>query len=144
MTSRPAFGVKRFLLAACVMTCAGIGGLGIGSALAAGDGAAHPAPVTTNSRGQTVGEIDGLPPAEYPDLVKVTATNGMTGYVDSALVNELTGANVKTPEEALAWNRQMQAATWDTKEIPVFEADGVTQIGVFVISRSRPMSGMTS
>jgi hypothetical protein len=74
---------------------------------------------------------------DWPDLLQVEASNGQMGYVDTALLNELTGANVATPEEAVAWTKQMESETWDSIEIPVYDFQGVSQVGVFIISRTQ-------
>jgi hypothetical protein len=68
--------------------------------------------------------------------MEVKATNGRLGYVDRALLDELTGANVANPEDALAWMRELTGYSTPTIEIPVYEADGTTQIGVFPVSRA--------
>ncbi len=78
----------------------------------------------------------GLPTARATDLMEVKATNGQLGYVDRAVLDELTGANAANPEEALAWMREVEGYSTPTIEIPVYEADGSTQIGVFPVSRT--------
>jgi hypothetical protein len=80
--------------------------------------------------------LAGLPSTRATDLMEVKATNGRLGYVDRALLDELTGANVANPEEALAWMRELTGYSTPTIEIPVYEADGTTQIGVFPVSRT--------
>jgi len=65
---------------------------------------------------------------DYPDLLHVEATNGKTGYVDRHLLDELTGANVSSPEEAVEWQRQQDAAGPSVTYIPVYESDGTTLI----------------
>lgn len=89
-----------------------------------------------NAAGQTYGLMEVVAFDEWPDLVEVVATNGRFGYVERDLLNETTGGHVSTPEEALKWQRQMDEATWISKEIPVFESDGTTEIGHFEITRS--------
>jgi hypothetical protein len=91
----------------------------------------------TNASGQTYGNPDprvGLD--DYPDLLHVEATNGKTGYVDRHLLDELTGANLSSPDEAVEWQRQQDAAGPGVTYIPVYESDGTTVIGEFPISRS--------
>lgn len=93
-----------------------------------------------NERGQTYGDPDSSVPFDsLPDLLLVAATNGRSGYIDTAQWKELTGANVSSPEEAIEWQRQMDEATWDRIEIRVYESDGTTEIGKFPIERSRPV-----
>lgn len=117
---------------------AGVAGVAVGVASAQGS-------ETVNESGQTVGRIDGLTPSTYPDLIQVRATNGKLGFVLSAQWNELTGASVSTPAEAVAWQEQMDAEGWTVREIPVYESDGITQIGVFPITRTQghpPVDGL--
>jgi hypothetical protein len=78
----------------------------------------------TNAAGQTYG--GGKELVEEPDLVKVLATNGKHGY---CLKSDLEGTPPKTLEEAEEiTKRGLRGYT-----IPVYESDGVTQIGVFQI-----------
>lgn len=101
-------------------------------------GASAPVEFARNAAGQTFGEApNGMAPEDWPDLVHVRASNGRTGYVEKTVLNELTGADVSTPEEAVAWMKKMDAATWDSKTIPVYESDGRSKIGEFEISRSQ-------
>jgi hypothetical protein len=85
-----------------------------------------------NEHGQTYGRSDGLlNPADEPDLILAQATNGKIGYVLKSDLDAATGADVASPEEALA--QQAKNRTGEPIEIAVFEADGRTRIGVFVI-----------
>ena len=78
----------------------------------------------TNAAGQTYGGGKAL--VEEPDLVAVLATNGKHGY---CLRSDFEGTPPKTPEEAEEiTKRSLRGYT-----IPVYESDGVTQIGVFQI-----------
>lgn len=149
----PKSRLVRFLLAPAAVVGLIVTGFSVGAALAQDDsdrGAAAQAadPGTpgeikgTNKNGQTYGTYGGtgsqqLADLPLPDLIQVVATNGLLGYVDRALLDELTGANVSSPAEAVAWNQAMDAATWDTKTLPVYLLDGITQIGEFVIDRSQ-------
>lgn len=93
----------------------------------------------TNEAGQTYGSPDELVlPDDWPDLVLVEASNGTLGYVEKAVLDEVTGANVSSSEEAVAWQADMERATWDTVEIPVYLSDGKSVIGGFPVSRSQP------
>lgn len=74
-----------------------------------------------NDRGQTYGVQNA---SGTPDLVAAMATNGEEGYV---FATELTGPQPANPSEAATF--QPTART-----IPVYESDGVTQIGVFTVS----------
>ena len=79
-----------------------------------------------NASGLTFGAHQPL--VEEPDLMAVMATNGRVGY---CYRTELTGSQQepRTPEEAVAGNE----ATLRGRMIPVYESDGVTQIGVFQV-----------
>lgn len=81
----------------------------------------EPTPWATNANGQTYGVMnaDG-----EPDLIAVEATNGRTGYI---YAEELAGPQPSSPEEAATWTPPPARA------IDVFESDGVTVIGEFVI-----------
>ncbi|MHB9004315.1 MAG: hypothetical protein ACYC6C_09685 [Coriobacteriia bacterium] len=81
----------------------------------------------TNASGQTYGTPTGTP-YDYrePDLIKVCATNGKIGY---SVRVDLEGPTPASPEEAL-WLQAEQAGKG--RVIPVYESDGVTQIGVFI------------
>lgn len=80
----------------------------------------------TNASGQTYGT--DRPLVEEPDLVAVVATNGQHGY---CLKTDLDGPEQmpKTPEEAEAINE----AGLRGRTIPVYESDGTTQVGVFMV-----------
>ena len=100
-----------------------------------------PAPVIapdypTNESGQTYGRIDqGVWPEHEPDLILVAAGNGREGYVAKATLDEITGANVSTLEEAIAWQEQSDTRA-DRVLIPVFENDGSTFLGSFEITKT--------
>ena len=101
----------------------------------------EPAPVETarfpiNANGQTYGASESVTFEDWPDLILVEASNGEAGYVERDLLNEVTGANVASPEEAVAWQKRSDAEGWTTKEIPVYKSDGKTEIGTFPIRRS--------
>ncbi len=87
----------------------------------------------TNAAGQTYGGHKPL--VEAPDLIAVLATNGKHGY---CLNSEFEPPRnpPKTPEEAEA----MSDRAFRGYTIPVYESDGVTQIGVFQMGGP----GMTS
>lgn len=91
----------------------------------------------TNAAGQTYGSLsDSVLPEDEPDLILVQATNGQEGYVLKETLDEVTGANVSSPKEAIAWQQRQETAAWDSITIPVFESDGVSQIGSFEVTRS--------
>jgi len=80
----------------------------------------------TNASGQTYGSEKSL--VEAPDLIAAMATNGKRGYCLKSDINpQPTPTNTPmTPEEAEA----MMDAGLRGHTIPVYESDGVTQIGV--------------
>lgn len=91
----------------------------------------------TNAAGQTYGQLrDDVAADDAPDLILVRATNGRHGHVLRATLDAVTGADVSSPGEAVAWERQQEAAGPGSVLIPVFESDGVTQVGVFEVNRS--------
>ena len=59
-------------------------------------------------------------------LILAMGEGGTIGYVRSA---DLEGPEIRTPEEALAYQRQRP----DRREIPLYSEDGVTVIGTFEI-----------
>jgi hypothetical protein len=85
-----------------------------------------------NARGDTygVGNANGM-----PDLIAVIATNGRSGYAYRTDLEEANGTaaskTFKSPEEALAWQ---EARRGETFSVPVYEANGETIIGEFVIN----------
>jgi hypothetical protein len=79
-------------------------------------------PLQRNDNGQIYGIY-----ALGADLIAATSAEGLFGYVyREDLDNE---PDFKTPEEALAW----QASRPPERIIPVYESDGKTVIGTFVI-----------
>ena len=120
------------------------GGLavGVGVAVASGSGPSPAAPggaaVThwpVNAHGLTFGSgRDAVSPNDEPDLIKAIATNGKVGYVLRTDLEE----SPATPQQALA----LQAAHAGRDQvIPVFLSDGVTKIGVFVITHHGAQAG---
>jgi len=123
-------------------------GLGAGAATAGSfaflglssspNGAPHPikAPqYETNAAGETYGSAaDATSPENEPDLIRAQATNGKTGYVkkvDLDAANGTTAAeSFKSPEDALRW-QETEGQLDHT--IPVYDVDGVTQIGEFTV-----------
>lgn len=85
----------------------------------------------TNESGQTYGAEN---PDGTPDLIAVVATNGREGYVHRAELEEANGTaaarEFTSPEDAIRWQEERAGKTFT---VPVYEADGTTQIGEFVI-----------
>lgn len=73
-----------------------------------------------NASGQTYGVANNN---GTPDLIAAQATDGRTGYV---YANQLQGAQQTSPSQAAANNRPARAVT-------VYEADGKTSIGQFIV-----------
>lgn len=82
-------------------------------------------PWGVNEDGQTFGVVNGK---GAPDLVAVLATNGKVGY---ASARALEGPTPTSPSEALAWQDGAQLDV----DVPVYESDGRTVIGKFVVQR---------
>ncbi|MDZ4179657.1 MAG: hypothetical protein U1E29_10555 [Coriobacteriia bacterium] len=81
-----------------------------------------------NAKGLTYGSsMYALSPEDEPDLIEVLATNGKVGY---ALRTDLEGPTPATPEQAAVQQSTRDAAP---RVVPVYDLDGVTEIGVFVI-----------
>jgi len=78
----------------------------------------------TNANGDTYGIANDQ---GEPDLVAVIATSGRQGY---AYRTDLAGPMPTSPEQAVEWSRQDAG---QTHTIPVYESDGTTKIGEFVV-----------
>lgn len=128
--------------AVALVTATLILGGGVGTAIASGVFAASaspgeaPQPVwKQNNGGLTYGSaLDATSSANEPDLIQADATNGKTGYVLKADLDKANGAaaaaTFKTIEEALEWQ---ETEGRGNKTIPVYDVDGVTRIGEFVV-----------
>lgn len=94
-----------------------------------------PAPLyEENARGESYGSaLDARVPGEEPDLIEAYATNGRRGYVRRT---DLEGDVARTPSEAKAQMEDDEHRK--SRTIPVYEADGVTVIGAFVMA---PVAG---
>lgn len=80
--------------------------------------------VKTNANGETYGTL--LAEGQTPDLVAAIATNGKEGYVRQT---DLEGDLPTCPEEAVAMQKNQK-----DRIIPVYEKDGVTKIGEFIVT----------
>jgi len=79
-----------------------------------------------NERGQTYGNGPFPSGSDHePDLIAATGVDGTNGYV---LKKDLEGEQPKTPEEALAIQRDNSP---NGRDIPLYDVDGITVIGVF-------------
>jgi hypothetical protein len=85
---------------------------------------------SVNSQGETYGPaLDGVPQLQLPDLVPVTATNGVSGYVKET---DLVGPS-PTLQQVLKFPRDSQGnfvGPSTPSLLPVYASDGTTQIGV--------------
>jgi hypothetical protein len=67
-----------------------------------------------------------------PDLISVVIDDGATnGYVARSDLNCASGNQVSTLAQALAWDQKNQSVS-----IPVYESDGTTVTGVFIVEGS--------
>jgi hypothetical protein len=86
-----------------------------------------------NESGQSTGSLaDASIDQDAPDLIKALATNGAKGYVRS---EDLIGPLPKSPEEAI----REQKTRARQRVIPVYDSDGKTVIGSFVIGSQEPI-----
>lgn len=82
----------------------------------------------TNANGQTYGSSSGVTYGSQPDLILAVATNGRTGYISRDAMEAVDGSSVSSLSQAAAYMSQDASHT-----IPVYEKDGTTVIGTFVI-----------
>jgi hypothetical protein len=104
-----------------------------------------------NAAGETYGTGVGDPDSSRvyemgenpgPDLIAAHATNCKTGYIRWEEENEATGGNISSMEEAAEW---MGGEVHEDHYIPVYEADGKTIIGEFLIAgQPRPGEPLTA
>jgi hypothetical protein len=88
--------------------------------------------VTTSWGVNASGETYGVPNQNgTPELVAVFADEpNIHGYVKESELNCAAGGDVKSPAEALAWDKASQNRSIS---IPVYESDGVTVVGTFTV-----------
>jgi hypothetical protein len=85
-----------------------------------------------NADGLTYGSgLQATRPDNEPDLIQVTATNGMTGYVYRA---DITPSEPASPQEAAARSATGQGP----RTVLVYRQDGTSVIGEFVLAASAP------
>jgi len=114
---------------AAALTALVLGGAALAGAFDADSPAPWPEPplaaesaYPTNAAGETCGTHEPL--VEKPDLMAAVGRYGVHGYLRRS---DIIGAPPETPEEAAAQTRRsLRGYT-----VPLYEADGVTQIGVF-------------
>jgi hypothetical protein len=90
-----------------------------------------------NGNGETYGSITDLEPEEYPDLVAAIGVNGVEGYFR---MNEAHPEDPKTPEEALAWQEELQA-NGGFYFCPLYDREG-NVIGEMQIGPNSPSDGI--
>ncbi|MGD8167174.1 hypothetical protein ACEXOS_008110 [Herbiconiux sp. P16] len=96
-----------------------------------------------NAAGETYGSATGGLDGVYamnenpgPDLIAAHATNCKSGYIRWEEENAASGGNISSLEEAEEW---MKAEVFEDHYVPVYEADGTTIIGEFLIAgQARP------
>jgi len=88
--------------------------------------------VTTPWGVNASGETYGVPNQNgTPDLVAVVINQGSThGYVKERDLNCAESGGVKSPAEALAWDKASQNRNIS---IPAYKSDGVTVVGAFIL-----------
>lgn len=78
-----------------------------------------------NESGQTYGSsVDATSSETLPDLIKSIGVDGTEGYI---LKKDYVGERPKSPEEAIA----SMETNKDGRDIPLYDVDGKTVIGVF-------------
>ncbi|WSB17294.1 ATP-dependent Lon protease [Streptomyces albidoflavus] len=91
-----------------------------------------------NAKGETYGSgLEATSPGNAPDLIRAYTTGGEVGYVKRAeLEDEPAPAS---PREAVALQKRLAGAD---RRIAVYDADGTTVLGDFVVRRA-PASALT-
>jgi hypothetical protein len=132
---------RKIIILSVILT---IGGIGAGTGLSAAGAFSSSAPkvastsrllaYSVNSQGETYGSAAGATtPPQFPDLIQVQASNGVTGYVKKT---DLLGPT-PTLQQVLNYPRNSQGnfvAPQTSSTIPVYASDGTTQVGVFAAS----------
>ncbi|MBW4078103.1 MAG: peptidase M56 family protein [Acidobacteria bacterium] len=98
--------------------------------------------VTTSWGVNAIGETYGVTNQQgTPDLIAVVIDQGQTqGYVESSELNCASGGDVTSPAEALAWDKVSQNRN---VSIPVYESDGTTVIGTFIVGNATGVNAST-
>ncbi|HWE66771.1 MAG TPA: hypothetical protein VG298_09015 [Acidimicrobiales bacterium] len=90
-------------------------------------------PLKTNAHGQTYGVLNK---GHSPDLISVAFDRGRrSGYVKATDLNCASGGDMRNPAQALARQR---AITGRSVSIPVYESNGTTKIGTFIVGTGSP------
>jgi hypothetical protein len=126
--------ITRFTLVA-VLGALGVGAVAgaavttIGRSSSAQSIANHDSSFPVNANGQTYGSDANTTWKSQPDLIAAFATNGKTGYISRIALEAVDGSDVNSLSQASAY----MANTKTSSTIPVYEQDGTTVIGSFVI-----------
>ena len=84
-----------------------------------------------NENGQTYGSaLYSKSFEEEPDLISAYGIDNTPGYVLKEDLNSAEGGDVKSPEEAIKWQKERS----DITKIPLYDVDGKTVIGEFELS----------
>jgi hypothetical protein len=76
-----------------------------------------------------------------PDLIAVVVDQGKTqGYVKAAEINCAAGGDVESPAQALDWDKASQNRNIS---IPVYESNGTTVIGTFIVGDASGPNALT-
>jgi hypothetical protein len=122
-------------LASVTIIGGAIVGVGVSAALADPKGAPVAPDYSENARGQSFGSaLEAPTPETEPDLIKAIGDDSKTeGYVKKTdLDADTTFAN---PAEAAAETR---ASLGETRTVPLYAVDGMTEIGTFTIQPPTP------
>ena len=99
-------------------------------------------PWGVNASGETYGVANQH---GTPDLIAVD--QGITGYVKESDLNCAAGGDVKSPAEALAWDKVSRNRNIS---VPVYESNGMTIVGTFILgdatgpnARTVPLSSLS-
>ncbi len=89
---------------------------------------------TVNEQGETYGSAPYVygKIVKEPDLISAIGVDGVKGYVKAT---DLNGPSFSSPEEAIAYQEKMQAA--GSRSIPLYESDGRTEIGEFILGTGK-------
>jgi hypothetical protein len=89
-----------------------------------------------NADGLTYGSLElAGSPDQAPDLILVQDTAGEDGYVRRPELDAATGADIASPDQASAWQKQPDALAVAGKYTTVtdYDKDGQTAIGEFIV-----------
>jgi hypothetical protein len=131
------FGMQTILIGSAFVIGLSVGTVSLTSVFAkdtAKEESVMPSQVySVNKNGQTYGSSAlAKTPEEEPDLVAAYGIDNTFGYVYSYELEEASGGNAKTPEQALEEQKERQEK--GNIKIPLYKSDGKTVIGEFEIT----------